>query len=74
MRQTTRAQFQQSVRGYLIAIGATAAVTAVRLAVSGMVGNFAPIVSFTIAITIAAWYGGLKPGLLATLLSFQSAN
>ena len=66
MRQKTRTQFQQSVRGYLIAIGATAVVAAVRIAISGTVGNYAPIVSFTIAITIAAWYGGLKPGLLAT--------
>jgi signal transduction histidine kinase/CheY-like chemotaxis protein len=74
MRQTTRAQFQQSVRGYSIAIGATAAVTAIRLAVSGTVGNYAPIVSFTISITIAAWYGGLRPGLLATVLSALAAD
>ena len=74
MRQTTRTQFQHSVRGYLIAIGATAAVTAARMAVSNTVGNFAPITSFTIAITIAAWYGGLRPGLLATVLSFLAAD
>jgi signal transduction histidine kinase/ActR/RegA family two-component response regulator len=76
MRQmrTTRTQFQQSVRGYAIAIGATAAVAAVRVAVSGTVGNYAPIVSFTIAVTIAAWYGGLKPGLLATALSALAAD
>jgi signal transduction histidine kinase/ActR/RegA family two-component response regulator len=74
MRQTTRTQLQQSVRGYLIAIAATAVVSAARIAVTGTVGNFAPIVSFTVAITIAAWYGGLRPGLLATALSFLAAN
>ena len=75
MRQTTtRTQFQQSVRGYAIAIGATAAVAAIRVAISGTFGNYAPIVSFTIAIMIAAWYGGLKPGLLATALSVLAAD
>jgi signal transduction histidine kinase/ActR/RegA family two-component response regulator len=74
MRQTTRTPFQQSVRGYLIAIGATAVIAAVRMAVSGTVGNYAPIVSFAIGITIAAWYGGLKPGLLATGLSVLAAD
>jgi signal transduction histidine kinase/ActR/RegA family two-component response regulator len=74
MRQTTRTPIQQAVRGYSIAIGATAAVAAIRIAVSGTVGNFAPIVSFTIAITIAAWYGGFGPGLLATGLSFLAAD
>jgi signal transduction histidine kinase/ActR/RegA family two-component response regulator len=74
MRQTTRTPIQQSVRGYAIAIGATAAVAAIRVAVSGTVGNFAPIVSFTVAITIAAWDGGLGPGLLATGLSFLAAD
>ena len=74
MRQTTRTPIQQAVRGYAIAIGATVAVAAVRVAVSGTVGNFAPIVSFTIAITIAAWYGGLGPGLVATGLCFLAAD
>ena len=74
MRQTSRAQFQQSVPGYLIAIGATAGVAVIRLAVLDTVGNFAPIVSFTVAIVIAAWYGGLRPGLLATALSVLAAD
>ncbi|HEY6924030.1 MAG TPA: ATP-binding protein, partial [Steroidobacteraceae bacterium] len=74
MRQTTRTPIQRSVRGYAIAVGATIAVAAIRVAVSGTVGNFAPIVSFTVAITIAAWYGGLGPGLLATGLSFLGAD
>jgi signal transduction histidine kinase/CheY-like chemotaxis protein len=74
MRQTSRTRFQPTVPGYLIACGATAGVAVIRLAVSDIVGNFAPIVSFTIAIVIAAWYGGLRPGLLATALSLLAAD
>jgi signal transduction histidine kinase/ActR/RegA family two-component response regulator len=72
--RTTRTPFQQSLTGYLIAIGATAAVAIIRLTISDTVGNFAPIVTFTVAIVIAAWYGGLKPGLLATVLSTLAAD
>jgi signal transduction histidine kinase/ActR/RegA family two-component response regulator len=72
--QTIRTQFQQSAPGYFIAVAATAAVAVVRLAVSDTVGNFAPVVTFTVAIVIAAWYGGLRPGLLATLLSVLAAD
>jgi signal transduction histidine kinase/CheY-like chemotaxis protein len=70
----TRTPFQQSLQGYLIAIGATAAVAIIRLTVSGTVGNFAPISTFTIAVVIAAWYGGLGPGLLATVLGALAAD
>jgi len=62
------------VLGYLIAICATAAVATIRLTVSDTLGNFAPIITFTIAVVIAAWYGGLKPGLLATALSAIAAD
>ena len=65
---------QQALAGYLIAIVATAVVAFVRLMISDKVGNFAPIVTFTIAIVIAAWYGGLRPGLLATVLCTLAAD
>jgi signal transduction histidine kinase/ActR/RegA family two-component response regulator len=74
MRQTSRSPFQQSILGYLVAIGATAVIAAIRLAVSGTVGDYAPTISFTIAVMIAAWYGGLRPGLLATALSVLAAD
>ncbi len=72
--RTIRTPFQQSLLGYLIAIGATAAVAIIRLAVSDTVGNFAPIGTFTVAAVIAAWYGGLGPGLLATFLGAMAAD
>ena len=74
MRQASRTQFKHTVLGYLIAIVATGVVALARVAVSGTFGNYAPIVSFTIAVTVAAWYGGLKPGLLATALSVIVAD
>ncbi|HVW68721.1 MAG TPA: ATP-binding protein [Steroidobacteraceae bacterium] len=72
--RTIRTRFQQSVVGYLIAIGVTAVVALIRDAVSGTLGNYAPIVTFTVGITFAAWYGGLGPGLLATALSVLAAD
>jgi signal transduction histidine kinase/ActR/RegA family two-component response regulator len=74
MRQTSRSSLQHSLSGYLIAIVATAVVALVRLEISDTVGNFSPIVAFTISIVIAAWYGGLRPGLLATVLSTLAAD
>ncbi len=74
MRQTSRTSLQQAFAGYLIAISATAVVAFVRFMISDKVGNFAPIVTFTIAIVIAAWYGGLRPGLLATVLCTLAAD
>jgi len=74
MRQEPRTPIQRSILGYLVAIGATVAVGLIRFAVSGMVGDFAPVITFTIAVTIAAWYGGLGPGLLATAASLLAAD
>ena len=54
--------------GYLVAVLATAAVIAVRLVLtlrSGQPANFPP---FIIAVIGAAWVGGLRPGLVATLV------
>ena len=72
--RTIRTPFQQSLPGYLIAIGATATVAIIRLTISDTVGNFAPVSTFTVAVVIAAWYGGLGPGLLATVLSGLAAD
>jgi PAS domain S-box-containing protein len=56
--------------GYLIAVAATAAVVLVRRSVLGdALGHDAPLYLFLFAVMAAAWYGGLRPGLLATALS-----
>lgn len=48
---------------------AVAAMVAVRLALDPALGDGSPFLLFTPAVMLAAWYGGVWPGLLATLLS-----
>lgn len=60
--------------GYLIAVGATALAALVHLALGGMLDHEAPLLLFILAIVAAAWYGGLKAGLLATALSLLAAS
>ena len=66
--------FRRPMRAYAIAVGATGAVALVRLLVSDTVGNFVPLIPFLISVVIAAWYGGLKPGLVATVLGALAAD
>lgn len=55
---------------YLAAIGVVVAATVIRGPIIGWtLGEDAPRSIFALAVAIAAWYGGLKPGLLATVLS-----
>lgn len=54
--------------GYLVAIAATLVVLLLRLLLSGILGESAYFFPFVIAVTVSAWYGGLKPGLLSTVL------
>jgi PAS domain S-box-containing protein len=56
--------------GYLIAVAATAAAVLVRrFVLTNILGPDAPpLYLFLFAVIAAAWYGGLKPGLLATAL------
>src|SRR5215203_3524869 len=54
---------------YLVAIAATLAAALWRLLLSHWLGSDLPYLTFYAAIMAAAWYGGLRPGLLATGLS-----
>src|SRR5436189_246390 len=60
-------------RGYLAAVAITAAVVALRLAATPWFGTNVPYFQFYPAILLAAWLGGLGPGLLATGLSAIAA-
>ncbi|MFO1431639.1 MAG: PAS domain S-box protein [Candidatus Competibacteraceae bacterium] len=59
--------------GYLIAIAAIALAELARLMLGDLLENQAPLLLSTLAVVVAAWYGGLKPGLLATALSLLVA-
>jgi two-component system CheB/CheR fusion protein len=55
--------------GYVVAVLATAAVTAFRVGLQPLLADSLPFLFFPVAIAIGAWYGGLGPGLAATVLS-----
>jgi PAS domain S-box-containing protein len=65
-----RGQGRQQGLGYLIAVAATAAALLVRrFVLTEILGPDAPpLYLFLFVVMAAAWYGGLKPGLLATAL------
>ena len=55
---------------YLVAIVATACIALLRfLVIDPLIGNQVPVLLFLVAVIVAAWNGGLKPGLLAAALS-----
>jgi signal transduction histidine kinase/ActR/RegA family two-component response regulator len=53
---------------YFVAIAATAIVFTARFLLNSTLGDAAPLLMFTLSVMVAAWYGGLGPGLLATAL------
>jgi PAS domain S-box-containing protein len=54
--------------GYLIAIVATTVVTLLRMALHPALGDTMPFFFFPVAVAVTAFFGGLAPGLFATLL------
>ncbi|HTU90823.1 MAG TPA: ATP-binding protein [Gemmataceae bacterium] len=68
--ERVRRQGRQHGLGYFIAVAATAAVVLLRRFVSAdILGPDIPLYLFLFAVLAAAWFGGLKAGLLATALS-----
>lgn len=54
---------------YLVAVVAVAMALGIRLMLTPIIGHHGPFLVFIVPVTLAAWYGGIGPGLLATLLS-----
>ena len=54
--------------GYLLAVVGCAIVLAGRMALNDVLAEQARLLPFVLAVTAAAWWGGLGPGILATLL------
>jgi diguanylate cyclase (GGDEF)-like protein/PAS domain S-box-containing protein len=65
----TTADHRAEWMGYFLACGLTAAVLVLRLSLLEVLSNEWPLLFFIVPVTVAAWYGGLRPGLLATVLS-----
>lgn len=55
--------------GYTVAVSVTALVVLFRQALAPVLGEQSPLLVFFFSIMLSAWYGGLGPGLFATLLS-----
>lgn len=59
---------------YLVAVLATAATLGLRLALDAPLGGRPTLVLFTLPIMLSAYLGGLRAGLLATVLSYLGAS
>src|SRR5215813_11833951 len=51
---------------YFVAIAATAVVFTARFMLEPALGDVAQFLLFILSVVVAAWHGGLSPGLLAT--------
>lgn len=70
---TSRWTAKSPMSGYAVAIAATLAVVLFRLLLSRFLGDSAYFFPFVIAVTLSAWYGGLTPGLLSTVIGALAA-
>jgi two-component system sensor kinase FixL len=61
------------VLGYVVAVATVAASLVFRYALRDSFGQNVPYLQFVPAVILAAWYGGLGPGLVATALSALAA-
>jgi signal transduction histidine kinase len=59
---------------YGVALISIAIAFLARFELESALGDVAPLLVFTLAVMVAAWYGGLKPGLMATVLSAIIGN
>lgn len=63
----TRPERRSSLARYTVALVATVAALLFRMALEPVIHGASPFVVFALAVMVSAWYGGLGPGLLATL-------
>ncbi len=61
------------VPGYVVAVLAVAGATLLRWLFDPLLGDHLPFVTFFVAVVVASWYGGLRPGFVATVLGFLLA-
>jgi signal transduction histidine kinase len=59
---------------YGAAVGCVAWALLMRMAIDPYLHNQLPYVTFFVAVTVAAWFGGLGPALLSTALGFLAAE
>ncbi len=69
-RTTTGAIALSSRNLYLFAVGAVAVAAVVRWLLGPLLADYLPFLTFYVAVAVTAWYGGLRPALLATAVGF----
>ena len=60
-------RYPSHLKRYTVAVAAVAVAFAIRYGIYGTLDNRLPFSFFTSATLVAAWYGGLGPGLLAAV-------
>lgn len=58
---------------YFFAVAAVAVAAVVRWLLDPLLGDSLPLLTFYIAVAVTAWYGGLRPALLASTLGFVAS-
>src|SRR3712207_3523615 len=61
------------VLGYVVAALAVAAALLARFLLDPLLGDHLPFVTFFVAVAVATWFGGLRPGLVSTGLGLLLA-
>jgi K+-sensing histidine kinase KdpD len=59
---------------YCVAAAAVGFVLVIKTPIELWVGSGPPLILFIPALTFSAWFGGMGPGMLATVLSVLSCN
>jgi signal transduction histidine kinase len=65
---------RSALRRYGLAVAVTGLATVLKLWFPDVIGHEAPVAIYLGAIMLAAWYGGARPGLLATGLSVLAGS
>jgi PAS domain S-box-containing protein len=63
-----RPRWSPALLAYQVAVAASVAAALLRLALHALLGDQAPFFPFLLAVLVSAWYGGLVPGMVATVL------
>ncbi len=69
-----RRQQSGAFRGYLVALAATAAMVLPRGLMDPVMGEYLPLATLYGAVAVAVWFGGYRPGLLATALGYLACD
>lgn len=67
-------QTRPAFLSYAIALLSVVLATALRLLLTPILGDQAPLVTYVIAVALIAWYAGLGPALVATVLGALAAH